>query len=87
MVLVESRAPQLPLTLRAVLGARIDGLDEAARDVLGVASVIGIGFRDGDLADLLERPIPPGALDRLVEAALDPAAWRRDLAVQPPARP
>jgi predicted ATPase len=70
MVLVESRAPQLPLTLRAVLGARIDALDEAARDVLGVASVIGIGFRDGDIADLLERPIPQGALDRLVEAAL-----------------
>jgi len=70
MVLVASRAPQLPLTLRAVLGARIDGLDEAARDVLGVASVIGIGFRDGDIEDLLERPIPPGSLDRLVEAAL-----------------
>src|SRR4051812_5543161 len=80
MVLVESRAPQLPLTLRAVLGARIDGLDEAARDVLGVASVIGIGFRDGDVADLLERPIPPGALDRLVEATLivprDDGTWR-----------
>jgi adenylate cyclase len=70
MVLVGSRTPQLPLTLRAVLGARIDGLDEAARDVLGVASVIGIRFRDDDIADLLERPIPPGALDRLVDATL-----------------
>jgi predicted ATPase len=60
----------LPLTLRAMLGARIDGLDEAARDILGVASVIGIGFRDDDIEDLLERPIPPGSLDRLVEAAL-----------------
>ena len=59
MSIVESRAPQLPLTLRAVLGARIDGLDATARDVLGVASVIGIGFRDAELEDLLERPIPP----------------------------
>jgi class 3 adenylate cyclase len=70
MVLVGSRTPQLPLTLRAVLGARIDGLDEPARDVLGVASVIGIGFRDTDIGDLLERPIPPGTFDRLVDAAL-----------------
>ncbi|MFL5674701.1 MAG: ATP-binding protein [Chloroflexota bacterium] len=80
MTLVTSRAPQLPLTLRAVLGARIDGLDAAARDVLGVASVIGIGFRDADIEDLLEHPIPTGTLDRLVDAALIlPAAdgtWR-----------
>ena len=68
MVLVGSRTPQLPLTLRAVLGARIDALDEAARDVLGVASVIGIRFRDDDIADLLERPIPPW-LKRLMEPA------------------
>ena len=45
MTLVEAGAPRLPLTLRAVLGARIDGLDEPARDVLGVAAVVGIGFR------------------------------------------
>lgn len=70
MRLIESGAPQLPLTLRAVLGARIDGLDGPAREVLGVASVIGIGFRDDDVIDLLERPIPPGTLDRLVDAAL-----------------
>ncbi|HEX6867834.1 MAG TPA: adenylate/guanylate cyclase domain-containing protein, partial [Candidatus Limnocylindrales bacterium] len=80
MSLVESRAPQLPLTLRAVLGARIDGLDPTARDVLGVASVIGIGFRDRELEDLLERPIPPRTLDRLVDAALvlpvDDGTWR-----------
>jgi adenylate cyclase len=70
MVLVEPRAPRLPLTLRAVLGARLDGLDEPARDVLSVASVIGIGFRHDELEDLLGAPIAPGTLDRLVDAAL-----------------
>ena len=80
MSIVESRAPQLPLTLRAVLGARIDGLDVTARDVLGV----GVGDRyrvPGRRAEgLLERPIPPRALERLVDAALvlpvDDGTWR-----------
>ena len=80
MTLIESRSPRLPLTLRAVLGARIDSLDAPAREVLGVASVIGIGFADADIEDLLERPIPPGTLDRLVDAALvlpvDAGTWR-----------
>jgi adenylate cyclase len=80
MTLVEPDAPRLPLTLRAVLGARIDGLDEPERGVLGVASVVGMGFREADLADLLGRPIPTGTLERLVDAALivpaDGGAWR-----------
>ena len=70
MVLVEPGAPRLPLTLRAVLGARLDGLDEPARDVLSVASVVGIGFRQAELEDLLGVPIAPGTLDRLVDAGL-----------------
>ena len=70
MVLIEPRAPRLPLTLRAVLGARLDGLDERARDVLSVASVIGIGFRRTELEDLLGAPVAAGTLDRLVDAAL-----------------
>jgi class 3 adenylate cyclase len=70
MVLVEPSAPRLPLTLRAVLGARLDGLDERPREVLSVASVIGIGFGLAELEDLLGEPIPPGTLDRLVDAAL-----------------
>src|SRR4051812_25854238 len=81
MTLVEAGAPRLPLTLRAVLGARIDGLDEAARDVLGVAAVVGIAFHSDDLGALLEQPVPEGALERLVEAALvvsaaEAGAWR-----------
>jgi class 3 adenylate cyclase len=70
MVLVEPGAPRLPLTLRAVLGARLDSLDEPARDVLSVASVVGIGFRQGELEDLLRVPIARGTLDRLVDAGL-----------------
>ena len=34
----------LPVTLRAVLGARIDALPPDAREVLGVGSVVGIDF-------------------------------------------
>lgn len=70
MVLMEPSAPRLPLTLRAVLGARLDGLDDPTRDVLSVASVIGIGFRLEELEDLLGEPIPLGTLERLVDAAL-----------------
>jgi predicted ATPase len=80
MTLVEPGAPRLPLTLRAVLGARIDSLDETAREVLGVASVMGMGFRGPELEDLLGRPIAPGTIERLVDAALivpaDAETWR-----------
>ena len=81
MTLVEPGAPRLPLTLRAVLGARIDGLGGLARDTLGVASVVGIGFKQRELEDLLERPIAPGTIDRLVDSGLIVAAseagtWR-----------
>jgi predicted ATPase len=70
MVLTEPSTPRLPLTLRAVLGARLDGLDAPTRDVLSVASVIGIRFGLTELEDLLDEPIPTGALDRLVDASL-----------------
>ena len=40
--MIGSGGSRLPVTLRAVLGARIDALPPPARDVLGVASVIGI---------------------------------------------
>ncbi len=80
MTLVEPGAPRLPLSLRAVLGARIDGLDADAREVLGVASVVGIGFRGPELEELLGRPVPAGTIDRLVDAALivpaDAETWR-----------
>jgi adenylate cyclase len=71
---------RLPVTLRAVLGARIDALPEAEREVLGVASVVGLTFRPGVVAALIDRPLPSGIFDRLADAALiapaDDGHWR-----------
>jgi predicted ATPase len=61
---------RLPVTLRAVLGARIDALARDVRETLEVASVVGIAFTEGIVSDLLEgRPVA-AALDRLAAAAL-----------------
>jgi adenylate cyclase len=71
---------RLPVTLRAVLGARIDALPEAEREVLGVASVVGLTFRPGVVAALIERPLSSRTFDRLADAALivpaDDGHWR-----------
>ena len=79
--LVEGGVPRLPLTLRAVLGARIDALDPDARDVLGVASVIGIAFDAAMVGALIGGPpTAPELLDRLADAALiapaEDGEWR-----------
>lgn len=71
---------RLPITLRAVLGARIDALPPKARDALGVASVIGIAFRPSAVEALLEEPLAQTTLDHLAEAALvvphEDGRWR-----------
>ncbi len=70
----------LPVTLRAVLGARIDALSPGAREALGVASVIGITFRESLVEELLDESIRAGVFDRLAEAALiapaEDGQWR-----------
>ena len=80
MTLTEPGPPRLPLTLRAVLGARIDGLDEPARDVVGVASVIGMALRGARCGRPPGSADRPATLDRLVDAALivplDAGRWR-----------
>lgn len=80
VALVEAEQPQVPVTLRAVLGARIDALDPAAREAVGVAAVIGIRFSGSLLAELLDEIPDPGVLDRLAEAAMiqpvDHDEWR-----------
>lgn len=80
VALVESGQPRVPVTLRAILGARIDALDPAARAAVGVAAVIGIRFRESLLAELLDDAPEPGVLDRLAEAAMilpvDDDEWR-----------
>ena len=70
VALIESGSPRLPVTLRAVLGARIDALEPSAREALGVASIIGITFRESLLEQLLGGSLPPRTLDHLAEAAL-----------------
>jgi adenylate cyclase len=71
---------RVPITLRAVLGARIDALEPASRDVLGVASIIGIAFGERLLTELLGRPLEPGTLAHLGSAALiqpaEDGTWR-----------
>ena len=80
VALTGSGGSRLPITLRAVLGARIDALPPPAREVLGVASVIGITFRPSVVEELLDRPLEPGTFDHLAESALiapdDDDRWR-----------
>jgi class 3 adenylate cyclase len=70
VALIESGPPRVPVTLRAVLGARIDSLEPDAREALGVASIIGITFRQSLVEQLLGDALPPRTLDHLAEAAL-----------------
>jgi class 3 adenylate cyclase len=80
VAMVGSGGTSLPITLRAVLGARIDALPPAAREVLGVASVVGITFRPSIVEDLLDGPVEPRTLDHLADSALiapaDDDHWR-----------
>jgi adenylate cyclase len=80
VALVESAEATMPVTLRAVLGARIDALDATEQEVLRVASVIGMTFGQGLLGELHASAIEPATLQRLTDAALieraDDGAWR-----------
>ncbi len=80
VAMIDSGAPRVPVTLRAVLGARIDALEPSGREVLGVASIIGITFRESLVEQLLGDPLPPRTLDHLAEAAMirraDEGEWR-----------
>ncbi|MER3418894.1 MAG: hypothetical protein C4343_07365, partial [Chloroflexota bacterium] len=58
----------LPLTLRAMLGARLDALDPDAHSVLEVASVIGIAFDVETVELLLGRPLGNEEVPRLARA-------------------
>jgi predicted ATPase len=60
----------MPVTLRALLEARIDALSQASREVLRVASVVGIAFSTAVVEELLGQPPRPAALSGLVRAAL-----------------
>ena len=62
--------PGLPMTLRALLGARIDALGEEARTVLRVASVIGMLFEEPFVAEVLGEQVDPEIYARLTDASL-----------------
>ncbi|HEY0443919.1 MAG TPA: adenylate/guanylate cyclase domain-containing protein [Candidatus Limnocylindrales bacterium] len=64
------RPASLPVTLRALLGARIDALSPAPRDVIRVASVIGSTFSAELVTELLGRSPGTTTFDALVDAAL-----------------
>ena len=73
--------PGLPMTLRALLGARIDGLTDEARTVLRVASVVGAMFEQPVVAEVLGEPIDADIYVGLAAASLivpleAPDAWR-----------
>ena len=73
--------PGLPMTLRALLGARIDALGGDARTVLRVASVIGVAFHarvvEDVLGDRVDRDVYDGLVDASLIVPLDPAdGWR-----------
>lgn len=75
------RTHTVPVTLRALIGARIDALADDARAALQVASVVGISFTDELVAELVGRPLATDVYDRLAAAALvvargDTGAWR-----------
>ena len=60
----------VPLTLRSMLAARIETLPEGAREVLGVASVVGVTFDTDTVAALVGRPPRQMVLDALVDAGM-----------------
>jgi class 3 adenylate cyclase len=80
LTLVEGAGSALPVTLRAVLGARIDALGHGARALLGVASVVGMRFRPEMAERLVDVEVGAEAVQELADSALiapvDAETWR-----------
>ena len=60
----------VPVTLRALLGSRIDALAPETRTILRVAAVLGMSFREAMIDDVLEEPVDAAIYERLAEAAM-----------------
>ena len=60
----------VPVTIRALLGARIDALSENAREILRMASVVGVDFRESFVEELVGESVDPTVYERLAEASL-----------------
>jgi predicted ATPase len=80
LTLIDGAGASLPVTLRSVLGARIDALSPAAREVLGVASVIGMRFRTSMVGAVVGGPLSAEIVQELAQSALispiDQELWR-----------
>jgi len=63
-------SPDVPVTLRALLGSRIDALGRDARTVVRVGAVLGISFREAIVEDVLGEPVSPAVFERLADAAM-----------------
>lgn len=60
----------LPITLRSLLGARIDALPDDARTVIRVAAVVGVTFDEAVVAEVLGGVVEGPIYTRLAEASL-----------------
>jgi class 3 adenylate cyclase len=64
------RGTPMPVTIRALLGARIDALSEEAQTVLRVASVVGVAFEEPLVSELIGKKVEPHVFRRLVDDGL-----------------
>jgi class 3 adenylate cyclase len=60
----------MPVTLRALLGGRIDALAADTRTILRVAAVLGISFDETTVEHVLDRSVDPVIYERLADAAM-----------------
>jgi class 3 adenylate cyclase len=60
----------VPVTIRALLGARIDSLSENAREILRMASVIGMVFRESFVQEVVGESVDSTVYERLAEVSL-----------------
>jgi class 3 adenylate cyclase len=70
LAIEEPSTGDVPVTLRALLGSRIDALSPEGRTLVRVGSVIGMTFREAVLEDVLGHTVEPGLFERLAEAAM-----------------
>jgi len=66
----DSAVSAVPVTLRALLGSRIDALSVESRTVLRVGAVVGMSFREGTIEGVLDEPVDAAVYERLAEAAM-----------------
>lgn len=67
---VSATAAGLPITLRALLGARIDALPDEARSAIRVAAVVGVSFAESVVEEVVGEPVDAATYGRLAEASL-----------------